>query len=475
MRVPLATSAAQAYALGAPAKVCHNVMVEPDETDPDRQVCLVETEGSLQLNTFAGAIRGIWQTDGHANGLILIAQGSTVSTYNYTTAAVSALTGSIAGSDDGDLSFTESEAFGLFNTGLYVSDGSAIAAVTDADFATLLADEGTSGFTSVATIGQRGIATYGSRFCFTEVDDLDSTTSLNYYTAESSPDAIVAARVLGDDLYIFGSETVEIWAETGDANDPLSKQRGRTIAVGSFTRDTIVEADNTLWWLDNNRMVRRLAGAGAEIVSEPWVTAALASATSIRAWTYVDERKHTLVGFYTPEGTYVYDVAMQRWHTRASFQSDTWRWRHFATVRAQRYVGDATGAFDLLGRDYTTEHKPSASVDGDWITREFTAHLPVSTGRPQITTVRLDCSKGIGLASGQGSDPLVQMRSADDGGQTWSLWRDASLGRQGEYSTRTIWRRCGRTRSPGRILHFRKSDPVKVKYQAVWVNEDALT
>lgn len=130
-RAALATSAASALVLGLPQKKCHNVYVEPNPNDPVRKIALIETPGTLAREDFAGATRGMWQADGHASGKVLIAQGTTLSTFDPTTNTDGALTGSIAGTDWGDMAFTETQALGLFNGQPYVSDGSLIRRASD--------------------------------------------------------------------------------------------------------------------------------------------------------------------------------------------------------------------------------------------------------------------------------------------------------------------------------------------------------
>jgi hypothetical protein len=67
--------------------------------------------------------------------------------------------------------------------------------------------------------------------------------------------------------------------------------------------------------------------------------------------------------------------------------------------------------------------------------------------------------QGVGLITGQGSDPQVMLQFSDDGGRTWSSERWRSLGRIGEYRTRTRWLRNGSARD--RIYRYAMSDPVR--------------
>ena len=65
---------------------------------------------------------------------------------------------------------------------------------------------------------------------------------------------------------------------------------------------------------------------------------------------------------------------------------------------------------------------------------------------------------GVGLATGQGSDPQAMLRWSDDGGYTWSNSHWRSIGKLGEYSHRAIWRRLGRSRH--RVFELTVTDPV---------------
>lgn len=58
-----------------------------------------------------------------------------------------------------------------------------------------------------------------------------------------------------------------------------------------------------------------------------------------------------------------------------------------------------------------------------------------------------------------GVDPQAMLSWSDDGGHTWSNDYMASLGKQGEYSKRTQWRRLGKSRN--RVFRLAISDPIK--------------
>jgi hypothetical protein len=72
---------------------------------------------------------------------------------------------------------------------------------------------------------------------------------------------------------------------------------------------------------------------------------------------------------------------------------------------------------------------------------------------------QLDLETGVGLSSGQGSDPQIMLCWSDDHGHTWSHEHWTSAGKIGEFKRRALWYRLGRTRD--RIYRVVVSDPVK--------------
>ena len=73
--------------------------------------------------------------------------------------------------------------------------------------------------------------------------------------------------------------------------------------------------------------------------------------------------------------------------------------------------------------------------------------------------LELIAETGVGLSSGQGSDPQVCLRVSDDLGRTWSNEKWRSLGAQGAYRTRVRWNRLGQARD--RVFELSGSDPVR--------------
>lgn len=75
-----------------------------------------------------------------------------------------------------------------------------------------------------------------------------------------------------------------------------------------------------------------------------------------------------------------------------------------------------------------------------------------------VERFQLELQVGVGLSTGQGSDPQIMLRISRNGGRTWGpeLW--TSAGKIGQYSRRALWRRLGRGRDL--VFEVSVSDPV---------------
>lgn len=74
-----------------------------------------------------------------------------------------------------------------------------------------------------------------------------------------------------------------------------------------------------------------------------------------------------------------------------------------------------------------------------------------------LSKLTLDIQTGVGLVTGQGSDPVVMFRYSTDSGYTWSNERQLSIGAIGAYFTQVQTWRIGYGRNF--CFEFSGSDP----------------
>ena len=458
-RAQLASGHFERDEAGESERILINMYAEENGGDPSRPVRLATTPGSIDRdtgNTITGNIRGLAQSDAFADGKVLILDGTTLRTWVPSSGTFGTITGTVSGSDRADMAFTQTELAILSGGTLYVSGGSTIAAAGDADFPSTI--------TSIAPMSQRILMTSSDgKWYYTEVLDIDNITGLNFYSAESQPDNLVAVRVLGEIAYLFGGKTVELWyADPTSSSDPFSRA-SNVVRRGCLCRDGIQVLQNTMIFVAEDRTVCQLVGPEPNIISEPWIVRALkgVDAADIIATVYEDEN-HAFYCLNTPNDCMVYDLATQKWHKRKTNASNTWDWVRIISEGDAHYAAKRTGStFVELDRDYATDEQADASTLGNDIPREWSAHIPHDGGRPVLGAIHLESSKGRGNAAGDGNDPVIGLRVSKDNGNTWSTRRTRKIGAQGAYDERTKWERNGRGKRPQTVLRFDTDEPVK--------------
>jgi hypothetical protein len=117
---------------------------------------------------------------------------------------------------------------------------------------------------------------------------------------------------------------------------------------------------------------------------------------------------------------------------------------------------------------------PSYRLDARSIRRLRRApHVANENVRIFYRKFELDLERGVGLVTGQGSDPEVMVRLSRDGGHTWGEPMRMSAGRMGEYTTRVIARRLGQARDT--VFEVTVSDPVAWSLVQAWLDLEAGT
>jgi hypothetical protein len=288
-----------------------------------------------------------------------------------------------------------------------------------------------------------------------------------------APDPWKAMVVLYPRIYLFGSETTEVWFDAGEFPFPFSPVQGILIQEGIEAPFSATVASNAIYWLaqsgDGTARVVRTAGYRPETVSTRAVEQAITSYAQAGriddavAWVYqLDGHEFYLLNFPSAGVTWVYDTALPAeigWHKRGTWIDEDARYialrpQYHAFIFGKHVVGDReTGAIYEMRNTYAQD------VNGREIRR--LRRTPLMSAEQQwvfFKELQLFLETGLGTASGQGEDPQVMLRWSDDGGKTWGNTHRMSAGRMGAYKTRVIQRRLGRARN--RVFEITVSDPV---------------
>ena len=98
--------------------------------------------------------------------------------------------------------------------------------------------------------------------------------------------------------------------------------------------------------------------------------------------------------------------------------------------------------------------------------------FPLSGGSFPVDSLAVEANVGrTDVLTGQGTNPVIELRASNSAGAQWGAWRPAALGSQGNYRTRAQVRRWGRFDFPGFLAEGRCTDPVPLRVSGVYVNE----
>lgn len=297
-------------------------------------------------------------------------------------------------------------------------------------------------------------------------NDVNAWDPLDFASAEGAPDNVVAIIADHRELWVFGEETVEVFFNSGATDFPLQRIQGAFMEHGCQAPYSVAKLDNTVFWLGNDtnggNIIYRANGYAPQRLSTfaiEYEISQYETSDDAIGWTYQQEGHSFYVLTFPSAGkTWVYDVATGLWSERASFADGAFtRWRAVWHVffGNRHYVGDYdTGSLYELSLDAYTD----AGQPRKWL-RTFRGFFNENK-EVDYQRCELIAETGVGLTLGQGEDPLVMLRFSDDGGKTWSSIKTRTIGRQGAYKTRPIWRRLGRSRN--RVFELSGTDPVKV-------------
>lgn len=281
---------------------------------------------------------------------------------------------------------------------------------------------------------------------------------LDFARAEGKPDNIVGIVVDHREIWLLGEESAEVWYNSGNPDFPFERASGTFIERGIAGRDTIGQLDNTIFWVGDDRIVYRANGYAPVRVSthaiEEKINEAIGTSDLI-AFGY-SQRGHAQYVLKKPDQwTFVYDVATELWHERCSCDQDDYKVSTYVQAFNRLLVGD-----DTTGNIYFLDDtRPGREDDGTVASRVAAPPLFANAETASLNALVIDFEMGVGLTTGQGSDPQVMMRYSDDAGFTWSSEKWRSLGKIGKYQNRARWNRLGEFRQ--RVLEVSISDPVE--------------
>lgn len=418
-----------------------NMFVEGAKTS-ENQVCLQSRPGLATSQTDGtGPIRALYREPGVLSGAI-------VSVSNATIYKANASVGSLAGTGPVSIAGTATEILVAAGSTMRRYNGTALSNVTFPDSA---------GVTAVCVINFlfvaiRGDSTYPGRFYWSAVNDGTSWDSLDYATAERVPDALLDIAALGDNIWLFGQSSLEVWQNTGNATIPFERIEQVAFDRGIIATGCWAKADNSLIFIGSDAVVYRAQADNPVRISDHWLEEKISASTAWNAFAF-KYQGHEFVCIQIDAGSFLYDTVTQEW---CEFQTSAGQWiaRCAAMSGSTAYFGhNSTGAI------MTFSGWKDLSAD---LERRFTTALPLAS-RLSIDSIRLWMNAG--------DAATVSMRYSRDAGRTWSAYIDISTGNSGDYRFVAEARRLGMFDFPGAMFESKCVSNTGLRISAVKVND----
>ncbi len=314
------------------------------------------------------------------------------------------------------------------------------------------------------------------QFYISSIYDGTTWDALQFATAEQNPDNLLAVDADHGYLILFGQNSIEFWQLNGASPFPFGLVQGATAQWGLAAIFSRAHIDNSIIFLAQNNQgqvrVMELQGFLPTPISTPDIEEIINSFSVVSdavALSYlIDGHGFYQITFPTAARSFLYDCSTQMWSEVMTSVNLTGR--HQAQFSA--YFNGNSLVTDYANGNIYTIDPLNFTDNGTSIKRLVQSrHITNDSNVVSIDEIYLDMETGVGLNTGQGSNPLVAMQVSKDGGRTWGNERYTTAGAIGAYKTRAIWRRIGSARDF--VFRFWMTDPVKwaITYGAATTRE----
>ncbi len=330
---------------------------------------------------------------------------------------------------------------------------------------------------SIAFIDGYGIAITPDRFALSALFDF-ATWGGDEGQRAGTTEAIVGGIADHETLWLMGGLQTEVWYNAGATSFPFVPiPGGGFITQGLAATEAVCAFDGAVCWLGQDKDGARVVWQAREYVPGRLSTHAIESRLAA-CTTVVDARLFSLqleghaclmLTIPSQRVTFVYDAATGLWTEWLSWNATTAQYEshraagHVYAFGKHLILDRESGALRELRFDTYDE----AGQPMPWLRQ--TPYLAQEDRTITHHRFALGCQRGVGLASGQGSDPLVGLQFSDDDGQSWSATRYQSLGAQGKARTVIEWPMLGAT-DHQRVYRVSGSDPVNIVLTQAWLD-----
>jgi hypothetical protein len=300
----------------------------------------------------------------------------------------------------------------------------------------------------------------------------------SFTSADSSPDPILALVKVTSYIWIFGSQSMEVWWDVGALDVPYERINSANNDVGTSAPFSVATNGSSIFWLGSNQQGINTVWMAANGSFTPqristhaidFIISGLSRQDDAVGYSYQQEGHiFYILNFVTGQRTLVYDATTNLWHERSRWvtlegvngQHQAHRAINHCVWNGKNYVGDrlngnvyelsldvyqdetTSGVYEIVRRDRTTPH--------------------IHSGRKRLffRELEFDLERGVSNSDCKGLTGVIMLSWSNDGGMTWSNVYTHPIGKQGEFRERVHFHRLGYSRD--RVFRLSIADPYKV-------------
>ncbi len=300
------------------------------------------------------------------------------------------------------------------------------------------------------------------KFIFhSELNDPIDFNALDFGTSEINPDPIIAGHVNHNEFFALNKVTTELFKNVGGSGFILQRISGANIQKGCFAKFSPVEFDNSfcfvgggknekaaVWKVTGSSSVTKISTDAIDTEIQKFTEDEIANSFAMpfaergqffAVFTFESER--------IPSRTFVYNATASalsgqkvwfEFQSGLSKEGNSWQVASIIKAYGKLLVSDlTTGLIGELDKSTLTYYGDPILIQ--MTTQPFSQEgLPIFAGEFEATF-----ESGVGLTTGQGSDPQVIYSYSDDGGRTFIGNFKRGIGPIGKYEQRSVWRRQG--------------------------------
>lgn len=286
----------------------------------------------------------------------------------------------------------------------------------------------------------------------------------------------------GEYIYLFGTETLEVWVDTG-ALFPFQRVQGAVFPFGTDSAWSVAGAAGFRAWLWRG-VVYGMSGPTVQPVriSDFGVEAAIAKTSTADqqtaeafSWIY---QGHVLwsISFPISGLNFTYDLTMQAWHQRQYFTNGAYS-RYRPRVTTYAYGKQLVGDYQT-NQIYALDPTVYTDANGTLMRRQRIApYITDGLRNDRFNQLRVEMQTGVGLnvaPAALGYDPQVVLRYSNDRGETWSNDVQRSAGKVGQTLRRVTYAPLGSSRV-GFTADLSMTDPVPTAFLSAYLDVSPST